>query len=163
MRADEKSHDNILLIVLCQILIAPVGTAKQKKISAQAANKPLIAYIKNEDLVDMCGCAYEHITKDRGYTFSSDPTGETTWMNIDGLDINLKLTHFGGAKRHRIGSHYWETYEAEGVKVRLVRVVTHLCRPYSSECETTNYDVILTVIKGDRRQTVKARGQCGCV
>ena len=111
----------------------------------------------------MCGCAYEHLTKTRGYTFSADAEGKVAWMNIDGEDVKLHLTHSGGSKTHKIGSRYGETYEAEGVKVSVVRTVNRLCIPYSPDCETTGYDVVITVTKGNRTESVKAEGQCGCV
>lgn len=127
------------------------------------AKTPLIGYIKNEDLVDMCGCTFAHRSNSPGSTFAADASGETAWMNIDGEDVKLKLTHFGGSKVHKIGSRYTETYEADGVKALLVRTVNRLCIPYGPECETTGYNVSITVSKDNRRATVKAKGQCGCV
>lgn len=127
------------------------------------ARTPMIGYIKNDDVVDMCGCAFEHRTSARGYTFAADAGGETAWMNIDGEDVKLKLTHSRGPKSLRIGSLYTETYEADGIKVLLVMIVNRLCIPYSPECETTGYNVTITVSKDARRATVKAKGQCGCV
>ena len=123
----------------------------------------MIAYIKNEDLVDMCGCTFAHRANSPGTTFAADASGETAWMNIDGEDVKFKLTHSGGSKVHRIGSRYTDTYEAEGVKALVVRTVNRLCVPYNSECETTGYNVTITVSKDGRRAIVKAKGQCGCV
>ena len=127
------------------------------------SKEPLIGYIRNEDLVDMCGCAFEHLTRTRGYTFASDAEGREAWMNIDGEDVKLKLTSATRAKAERIGSRYTEEYEANGIHVRIVRIVNRLCIPYSPDCETTGYDVIITVRKRGRTETVKAKGQCGCV
>ncbi len=158
-----KSITLFLISGLLTFTFLPIVIAKPQQSQPKPSQKSMIGYIKNEDLVDMCGCSFEHITRERGYTFASDPENKTTWMNIDGVDINLKLTHFSGSKRHRIGSHYLETFEADGIKVVLVKIVTRLCRPYNSECETTGYKVTLTVTKGGRTQTVKAKGQCGCV
>jgi hypothetical protein len=141
------------------IVFLLVGLSQLLSISST----PMIGYIKNEDLVDMCGCAFEHRTSTRGYTFAADAGGEIAWMNIDGEDVKLKLTHSAGSKAHRIGSRYTQTYEAEGVKAVLVMIVNRMCIPYSPECETTGYNVTITVSKDSRRATVKAKGQCGCV
>jgi hypothetical protein len=152
------------------LLPSPPSAAAGSCISCQRQTRTpapppplLIGYIKDEDLVDLCGCGFEHRTGGRGYTFSSDAGGQTAWMNIDGQDVRLKQTHSSGPKRARIGSRYIERYEGEGLQVSLVEVVNRLCIPYGPECETTGYDVTITVRKGVRRQSVKARGQCGCV
>jgi hypothetical protein len=152
----------ILTFGLGQMCIAPVS-GQSGTTAAKPAPKSMIGYIKDEDLVDMCGCSFEHITRERGYTFASDAVVETAWMNIDGVDINLKRTYFRGSKRYRIGSRYTEIFEAEGVKAVLVKVVTRICKPYSPECETTGYNVTIRVTKDGRTQTVNAKGQCGCV
>lgn len=137
--------------------------AQLKQYPSKSHENPLIGYIKDEDIVDMCGCSFAHETGSRGYTFTSDVEGKTAWMNIDGKDVKLKLAHSTGSRVHRMGSRYVQTYEAEEVRVLIVMVVNRMCIPYSSECETTGYDVTITVRKGSRRQTVKAKGQCGCV
>lgn len=124
----------------------------------------MIGYIKDENLVDMCGCAYARANTAPGLTFLSDGEVKEAWMNIDGQDVKLKLTHFQGSKRRaRIGSTYRETFAADGIKVSIVRTVNRLCIPYSPDCETTGYNITITVKKGGRTETVKARGQCGCV
>src|SRR5262245_61053602 len=159
-----KLLTQVLLIGLSGILLSAVAQAKHQQPRPRSNQKPLIGYIKNEDLVDMCGCAYEHVTSNRGYTFSSDGEVKEAWMNIDGVDVKLKRTHFSGSKgRDRIGSRYFETFEAEGIKVSIVRTVNRLCIPYNPDCETTGYDVRITVTKGGRSETVHAGGQCGCV
>ena len=142
----------------------PAFLAAQSPHPRPKTEKPLIGYIKNEDLVDRCGCAYEHPTRDRGYTFSSDGEVKEAWMNIDGQDVKLKRTYFSGSKRRaRIGNKYVEIFEAEGIKVLIVRTINRLCVPYTPECETTGYRVRITVTKGGRKESVRAGGQCGCV
>jgi len=152
-----------LLAGLSQLLPVSFVSAEPTQTRLKSAKTSMIGYIKNEDLVDMCGCTFEHRTSTRGNTFAADASNEIAWMNIDGEDVKLKLTHSGGSKAHRIGSRYTQTYEAEGVKALLVMIVNRLCVPYSPECETTGYNVTITVSKDTRRATVKARGQCGCV
>ena len=159
-----KLVNMVCLSGLSLILLPAFVNAQAQQPRAKANQKPLIGYIKDENLVDMCGCAYEHATRTRGYTFSSDGEVKEAWMNIDGVDVKLKRTHFSGSKgRDRIGSRYFETFEAEGIKVSIVRTVNRLCIPYNPDCETTGYDVRITVTKGGRSETVHAGGQCGCV
>lgn len=153
----------VIIVGLSQTLLSSFVCAEPSQSRPMPNKKSMIGYIKDEGLVDMCGCAFEHYTSTRGYTFSSDAEGKTAWMNIDGEDVKLKLIYFRGSKVHKIGSRYTETYEADGVEVLIVRIVNRLCIPYSPECETTGYNVTITVSKDGRRESVKAKGQCGCV
>ena len=152
-----------LIIIFLMVGLSQLLSASSAQSRLKPAKPPMIGYIKNEDLVDMCGCTFEHRTSARGNTFAADASGDIAWMNIDGEDVKLKLTHSGGSKVHRIGSRYTETYEADVVKAVLVMTVNRLCIPHSPECETTGYNVTITVSKDTRRATVKAKGQCGCV
>ncbi|MGA9771130.1 MAG: hypothetical protein WBV94_19005 [Blastocatellia bacterium] len=153
----------ILIVGLSPALLSSVGGAELKQYPSKSYDKPLIGYIKDDEIIDMCGCSFEHKTSSRGYTFTSDVEGKTAWMNIDEKDVKLGLTQTGGSAVHRMGSRYIQRYQADEVKVLIVMVVNRICKPYSSECETTGYDVTITVDTGRRRQTVKAKGQCGCV
>jgi hypothetical protein len=47
----------------------------------------LIGYLKNEDVYDMCNCAFEPITTTRGDTFVAESEWKNAWMNIDGESI----------------------------------------------------------------------------
>lgn len=152
-----------LPVALLQLLSSFLVSAAPTRFQSKPAKTSMIGYIKNEDLVDMCGCTFEHRSNGRGNTFAADASNQIAWMNIDGEDVKLRLTHSGGSRARGIGSRYTETYEAEGVKALLVMTVNRLCIPYSSECETTGYNVTITVSKDTRRATVKAKGQCGCV
>jgi hypothetical protein len=153
----------ILAMSLFQILFSPFVNARARQVQPKSAKKPLIGHIKNEELVDMCGCTFAQHSPTPAYTFLGDSEGKFAWMNLDGEDIKLKLTHFRGAKVCKIGSRYTETFKADGIKVFLVRIVNRLCIPYSSECETTGYKVTITVSKDSRVESIKAKGQCGCL
>src|ERR1044071_1592903 len=114
-----------LLVGLSQLLSVSFVGAEPTQTRLKSAKTSMIGYIKNEDLVDMCGCTFEHRTGTRGNTFAADASNEIAWMNIDGEDVKLKLTHSGGSKVHRIGSRYTQSYEAEGVKALLVMIVNN--------------------------------------
>jgi hypothetical protein len=153
------------LAALLSSIPAGAGPAARhgRQVQPKPPQGPVIGYVKDENLVDMCGCTFEHRTSRRGETFAGEAGGKNAWMNIDGEDVKLTLTRSAGPKRARIGSRYVETYEAEGVKATLVMTVTSLCIPYGPECETTGYRVTITVRKGGRVRSVRAGGQCGCV
>lgn len=154
----------ILVMGLYELLLSPFVEAQQ---SGQPQSKPvkksLIGPIKDEELVDMCGCTFARPTGPANYTFLGDSGGQTAWMNIDGEDVKLQFVHSRGPKVSRIGSRYTESYKADGIKVFLVMIVNRLCIPYSPECETTGYNVTITAGKNGRVETVKTKGQCGCL
>src|SRR5438128_4024969 len=76
----------ILMISLSQLSFSCFADATPKPSQSKSSNQPMIGYIKDGDLMDMCGCSFEHHTNTRGYTFSSDALGKIAWMNIDGAD-----------------------------------------------------------------------------
>jgi hypothetical protein len=85
-------------------------------------------------------------------------------MNIDGSDVKLKLISSsepsGGVRRK--GERFSRNYVSGGVRVRMDFVTASVCAPNDEGCESTNYDVTVSVRIGGRRQTVKAVGGCGC-
>jgi hypothetical protein len=154
----------MLVMSLYEMLFLPFVEAQQSRQSqAKPVTKPLIGPVKDEELVDMCGCTFARHTIPPSYTFLGDSGGQMAWMNIDGEAVKLQLFHSRAAKVCKIGSRYTETFKADGIKVFLVMIVNRLCIPYSPECETTGYNVMITVRKGNRVETVKTKGQCGCL
>jgi hypothetical protein len=153
----------VLVMGLYQMLFSPFVGGQLRQPQSKPARKNMIGSIKNEELVDMCGCTFARPNGPPNYTFVGDSGGKTAWMNIDGEDVNLQLIHSRGPKVSKIGSRYTESYQADGVRVFLVMIVNRLCIPYSPECETTGYNVTITVRKDRRVESVKTKGQCGCL
>lgn len=54
---------------------------------------------------------------------------------------------------------FTETYRSGDVTARVTYVVTSPNRPGG---EVTKYSATITVTKGNRSQTVRASGECGC-
>ena len=87
---------------------------------------------------------------------------ENARMNIDGGDVRLKLVKLVAPANEKVGTHSTEIFQAEGIKVTGRYVTTAVCKPTEPGCESTSYDATFTVVKGNRQQTVKLEGVCGC-
>jgi hypothetical protein len=145
--------------------------------SAQRAVKPrgtnnnaqgLIGLLDNSNYryLDGCGCYIKPASASRNsnlYFFLAEivnPNGQRRWMNIDGRVITLNLVgSTEPSKRKRRGSAFTETYRSGDVTARITYVVTS---PYRPGGEVEKYSVTIIVTKGNRSQTVKAVGECGC-
>jgi hypothetical protein len=88
----------------------------------------------------------------------SNDTG--AYFNIDGKDVRFPLIKKGKEPdRLFVGFKRTDVYEKDGITINIEYVLTELpCE----ECEGTNYDVIITVQKGDEVVTEKGKGSCGC-
>ena len=87
----------------------------------------------------------------------------TLLMNINGKDVPLKLVkerHPGG--RERVGSRWPRTFAADDISVTTTFITTRVCDPNDEGCESHDYYATFVVRKGQRVQTVKAVGSCGC-
>jgi len=96
------------------------------------------------------------------YVFDAD-LGEFCRMNIDGHDVDLKMTGGAGMDRElKVGDRYSETYTGDGLKARIDYVVTGVCAPNDESCEVINLDATITVERNGSKQQIKASGLLGC-
>lgn len=150
----------LLLIVSAQALFAQPTSGRR------ASTARLIGSVRR--VADGCGCYFRAANKNSSverYIFFEDASEGAPVINISGRDVKLRLVSStespeGGKKK---GSRSSRRYVARDIKVRLDLVATSVCPPaYDRKCAGESYDVRLTVIKGARRQTIKAVGGCGC-
>lgn len=150
----------LLLIISASALFA------QPKSGRRASTARLIGNVTR--VADDCGCYFRAANKNSSverYIFFEDASEGAPVMNISGRDVRLRLvssTESPEANRRK-GSRSSRRYAARDIKVLMDLVATSVCPPaYDPECAGESYDVRLTVIKGARRQTIKAVGGCGC-
>jgi hypothetical protein len=133
-----------------------------------AGAQELIGLVDNSDFryLDGCGCSVQPPSKGRNQrdhyyllTELGDATGKRAWMNIDGRVTALSLSSTTGPAPKRRGSKFTEVYKGGGATARLTYTVSSPSRPGG---EVTKYTVTITVTKGNRSQTVRAVGDCGC-
>ena len=82
------------------------------------------------------------------------------YLNVDGKDVKFKLIRKGDRPdKEKLGDSYSDVYQSEGITVTVQYTVSELpCE----ECEGTDYDVVLTAVRGSYLVKEKAFGSCGC-
>lgn len=127
---------------------------------------PKIGIIRETKFFHDCGTSLQlpedyKSHKDK-YVFDAD-LGEYCRMNIDGHDVDLKMTGSNDPARElKVGDRYSETYTSDGLKARIDYVVTGVCDPNDESCEVTYLDATITVERNGNKQQIKARGLFGC-
>lgn len=147
----------------------PVGAGKtvnvQGKLSARKPPvKPMIGKLKDLSVLNNCGCAFGYKYNSPESVFVINDAEEKAWINIDGEDVELEFIRYTDAENKeglKIGSKYSSIYEADGIKVLVVFTITGFCTT-DPECGATELKTAITVKKGNRKQTVKAKGSCSC-
>lgn len=156
----------VIVALAAASFLIPLKAATISRVQRKSApeRKALIGPIKESPFG--CGCGFSFPSENRKrlppLIFSSDIDEETALMNIDGVDIELRLARSTDLKgKERIGRRRTRTYVGAGVRVFAVYVTTRMCKPNEEDCEATDYDATVTVTKGERKQTAKLKGACG--
>ena len=153
-------------VIAAVSFVVPLQAATISRAQGKPApeRKALVGSIKGSPFG--CGCWFSFPSKSRkrlpGQVFSSDIDEETALMNIDGVDVELRLVRSTEPNKERIGSRSTRTYVGAGVRVSAVYVTTRMCKPNDEDCEATEYDATVMVTKGARKQKIKLKGACGC-
>jgi hypothetical protein len=127
---------------------------------------PLVSNIRNSNLVDGCGCYLKNTSAGNAHSYvfllseTGSPENNRAYMNIDGRDTALRfVSSTQRPRRVRRGSQFAEVYSSGDVTARVNYVVT---KPSTPGSEATTYSATITVTRGNRSQTVRASGECGC-
>jgi hypothetical protein len=154
-----------VLIALTPVLPGISIGLNADRLAVQTHSK-IIGTIKNNKVVEGCGCSLQVPSKSQKYSqdsvFLAD-FSQHAWMNIDGKDVKLtqvKTTEPKGALKK--GARFQEVYLAPHTKVQIDYVVSSVCKPQDQECEFTGYDANIKVTRDRRQQIVKTVGGCGC-
>lgn len=130
---------------------------------ATSQPKLQLGYVKNGDIG--CGCSFARNKTDlrqRRYIYS-ESMGEPAYINVNGKNLKLHpvaSSETGG--KEKVGKHSWETFTADGLKIRLDKTVTWVCPPKDEACEVTYYKAMLTVSGKGQTITETLTGMCGC-
>lgn len=160
MRAPDVNGDGWLEA----ISVVEVSSSSAAQTRAGNNGAKLISTIRDSNLADGCGCYFKLPSQrsSSAFVFMTiyKTNGTTTYMNIDGRDTALRLeSSTQSSGRDRRGSRHTEVYRSGNVTARVDYVVT---KPSAPGEEVTKYSAIITVTKGDRRQVLRAVGECGC-
>lgn len=140
----------------------------RRQVSA-SSGQGLIGLVDNSDFRyrDGCGCSLFPSSCGRNLrhhyyllTETGNALGKTAWMNVDGTTVQLSLLNTTKPSgRERKGGKFTEVYRGASVTARINYVVTKANVPGG---EVTQYAATITMTRGDRNQTVRAVGDCGC-
>jgi hypothetical protein len=156
-----------VFLILMLFFSTPAPFA-QRKSGGRVPDTRLIGNVSGVTVADSCGCYFRFRNEDGNserYVFFEDASKGSPLVNIGGRNVELKLissTEPSNGLRRK-GEWFSRRYASGAIKVRMDFVATSVCpSSYNPECVANSYDVMLTVIKGARRQTIKAVGGCGC-
>lgn len=160
----------LIISLLIAASASPILLAQRRPSSANRL--PLIQNISEAPEIQGCGCYFQFPNQARNaerYVFFEDFSEESPLMNIDGRNVRLKLISSNepystddSASSIRRGARFYRRYVVGNVQVRMNFIVTSVCALNNESCESTGYNVTITAVKGNRRQTVRAVGGCGC-
>jgi len=152
-----------VLLVVSVALNASKGD--QTKSTTRLPKGSMIDNLKDASVMADCGCYFglpgEERKKLPKWIFLAELNEESAWMNIEGRDLKLRLTHSTNQGRG-VGNRLTRTYVADGVKVSVLYISTRVCRPDDEQCESVDYTATFTVTKGPRKQILRLKGGCGC-
>jgi len=145
---------------------SPQVARKEQSLTSTPESAPKIGIIQETKFFHDCGTSLmlpeDYKSHNDKYVFDAD-LGEFCRMNIDGHDVDLKMTGGAGMDRElKVGDRYSETYTGDGLKARIDYVVTGVCAPNDESCEVINLDATITVERNGSKQQIKASGLLGC-
>ena len=158
-----------LWLALLAVLVVCLVRADGAQRGAQRSPRRAPALIGNiEGAVDdsSCGCNFRFPSdrNARRYVFFEDFSADAPVMNVGGHDVKLALarTTEPDAGVRRKGDRFSRWYTSGKLKVRMDFVATSVCAADDEQCEGNSYNVTISAREGDRRQTLRVVGGCGC-
>jgi hypothetical protein len=147
-------------------------------VGAGARADPMIGSIQDPAFADGCGCTF-HRPGDAARkvwtrpvflsTEGSPPGQNKAVMNLRGRDVEVTpstMRWFRDVPNPARGDRMSDTFRtADGrMTIRLDRTLRDLCPQGVRECESFAYDATFHVFgpSGQRLQTLRAKGECGC-
>jgi hypothetical protein len=115
-----------------------------------------------------CGCSFHLEKSEDELVFISKLAPKTkTLMKIDGAFVYLEPkepTNFpiGSVHPRKIGDKLTYRFTGGGAEVTVELTATSACPPGDEKCEGESYRVVITVVKGKKKQTLRVSGNCGC-
>lgn len=152
------------MMLLC--LIGGVAQTRTNSTSTPVPKGIKIGLIDNSkgQYQDGCGCSFWPVSRKpnvdelgTGKYILIGNYEKQAWMNIDGKIAKLRLVKDTTRYRGRKGDRYLQTYRSSNITVTVKCIASGFGDTHAVYCDST-----ITVTKGTQKQTVKAKGSCGC-
>jgi hypothetical protein len=173
----EENMKSIKISICLILLLAVMGSQNiaygteqlEKSTSDNLINT--FSYSNTPDEYQGCTCSFHPDTSSRALVFISKISErEKTLMKIDGIFVYLKskeplndaMDIMGRVMTKKIGAKLNYEYIAAEINVNIELISTSACAPEDEKCESQKYSAIITAIKGNKKQTIRANGSCGC-
>ena len=153
-----------LLVMLIAILL--VAIQAQSQVVSAPAKIFKLGYVKDESLLDNCGCSlYRNNSDERKQRriFITD-MAQKAYINFDGKDLLLRMIDHSIEKKgkSKTGDHSWEIYKAGNLKLRVDSIISKLCDPKDESCEVIRYKATIILTRNGQKEILKTIGICGC-
>lgn len=113
-----------------------------------------------------CSCFFYANDKSKQQMVFASNKGNNVCMKIEGKLVRLtlkesKFRDVGSIMPKKIGGKLKFVYSAGDIVINIDLEATSVCAS-GSECEGQSYNGVFTAVKGNLKQTVEAKGSCGC-
>ncbi len=150
------------------MLIATLLVTMQTQSQVVSASAKIfkLGYVKDESLLDNCGCSlYRNNNDERKQRriFITD-MAQKAFINLDGKDLLLRMIDHSIEKKgkSKTGDHSWEIYKAVNLKLRVDSIISKLCDAKDESCEVIRYKATITLTRNGRKEILRTIGICGC-
>ena len=150
------AYANLLAVLVASLFVA---TQAHSQVVSAPAKIFKLGYVKDESLLDNCGCSLYRNNKDeqkQRRIFITD-MAQKAFINLDGKDLLLRMIDHSIEKKgkSKIGDHSWEIYKAGKLNLRVDSIISKLCDAKDESCEVIRYKATITLTRnGDRKSVV---------
>ncbi len=153
------TYAKLLAVLVASLLVA---TQAHSQVVSAPAKIFKLGYVKDESLLDNCGCSlYRNNSDERKQRriFITD-MAQKAYINLDGKDLLLRLMDKSNEKKGKpkIGDHSWETYKAGNLKLRVDSIISKLCDAKDESCEVIRYKATITLTRNGQKEILKTIG-----
>ena len=158
-----SAYTKLLTVLVASLFVI---TQSPSQVVSAPAKIFKLGYVKDESLLDNCGCSlYRNNSDERKQRriFITD-MAQKAFINLDGKDLLLRMIDHSIEKKgkSKIGDHSWEIYKAGKLNLRVDSIISKLCDAKDESCEVIRYKATITLTRNGQKEILKTIGICGC-
>jgi len=152
----------VSIVLLFLTWIVPIATEQTRNATRRAA-PPKIGFLQNPEEFDGFGCLLQlpmdHKNQTNRIVFMSNSEDEAL-VNIDGDDVRLNRVAFDGGSARK-GIHSVDRFRKGDITAEVEFIQTKRCIPNDENCDLTEFDAVITIVRGLGKRSVATKGVCG--